>query len=213
MYTAMAGFNYVDGIVAALLLFGIVDGTRRGLSGEIATLVATAVSGVVAWKFGGWASGLILKNTSFTAQEATVSGVIIVFVLAYLLLWIIRKSLKAMMNFNFKGKAERLGGAFCGLVRWTVYTTILLLVALFIPNAKVQKTVGDDSVSGHFVMQRVRPLYEDLSKKNNLPLPPGPHDKNLPPSKDTPPIRDVEAAPPDVITNEVPAGQPLGPVK
>ena len=209
----MAGFNFVDGIVAAILIVGIADGIRRGLSGEVATLVATAASGFAAWKFGGWASGLILRNTGFSAQESIVAGVIAVFVVAYLVLWIIRKSLKAMMNFNFKGKVERLGGAFCGLVRYTVVATILLLVALFVPNDKVQKAVADDSVSGHFVMQRVRPLYEELSRKNNLPLPPGAQDTDRPRSKAAPPIRDVEAAPPDVLTNEVPAGMPSGPVK
>jgi uncharacterized membrane protein required for colicin V production len=213
METVMAGFNFVDGIVAAILVVGIADGTRRGLSGEAATLVATAASGLAAWKFSGWARELILRNTSFSAKEATIAGVVAVFAVAFVALWIIRKSLAAMMQFNFKGKVERIGGALCGLIRYSVITACVLLTATFIPNDKVQKAVADDSASGHFVYQRVRPMYEDLAKKHDIPLPPGPKESGIPAAKDTPPIRDVEAAPPDVITNEVPAGAPLGPVK
>ena len=213
MQMVMAGFNVVDGIAVALLLVGIADGARRGLSGEMATLAATAASGFAAWKFSGWARELILKNTGCTAEEATVAGVIAVFAAVFIALWIVRKSLAAMMNFNFKGKVERIGGALSGLVRYTIVTVGLLLLATFIPNDKVQKAVADDSVSGHFVLQRVRPLYEDLSKKHGIPLPPGPHDSQIPHAKDVPPIRDTDSAPPDVITNEIPAGQPLGPVK
>ena len=83
----MTGFNFVDGIVAAILLVGIADGARRGLSGEVATLVATAASGLAAWKFSGWAREMILRNTAFTAKEATVAGVVAVFVIAYIVLF------------------------------------------------------------------------------------------------------------------------------
>lgn len=220
MQIVMAGFNVVDWVALALLLFGLASGAKRGLSGEMATLVSTVLSGFAAWKLSGWARELLLKNADLTPKEATVGGVVAVFVAVYLVLWIIRKSLAALMQFHFKGKAERIGGALSGLVRYTVVTGCLLLLATFIPNDTVQKAVGEESVFGHFVYQRVRPLYEDLSRKHGIPLPPGPKGPGLPPADRMPPIRDVEvpagseaeAAPPDVITNEVPAGLPLGPV-
>jgi uncharacterized membrane protein required for colicin V production len=213
MHMAMAGFNVVDWIVLGLLVIGIADGARRGLSGEIATLASTVASGFAAWKFSGWARELILKNMAWTAQEATIAGVAVMFVAVYIVLWILRKSIAAMMNFNFKGKAERIGGALSGLVRYAVITACLLLVATFIPNKTVQKSVTEDSVVGSFVSKRVRPMYEDLSKKHGIPLPVDRKGTDLPPEKDVPPIRDADSAPPDVITNEVPAGMPYGPVK
>lgn len=227
MQTVMAGFNAVDWIATGLLLFGLASGAKRGLSGEVATLVATAASGFAAWKFSGWARELILKNLDVSPKEATVGGVVAVFIVVYIVLWVLRKWLAAMMQFNFKGKLERMGGALSGLIRYTVVTGCLLLLATFIPNDAVQKAVGEESVMGHFVLQRVRPLYEDLSKKHGIPLPPGPEelkmpkadkapvirDVEVPAGSDAPPIRDVDPAPPDVITNEVPAGLPLGPVK
>lgn len=214
MTTVMAGFNAVDGFVAALLLIGLASGTRRGLSGEVATLVATVVSGVAAWKFSGWARELLLSNAGLSPKEATVAGVVAVFLAVYLVLWILRKTLAAMMQFNFKGKAERIGGALCGLARYAVVSLFLLLLATFIPNDKVQKAVAEDSVMGSFVGRHVRPLSEDLARKNGIPLPAEPGFAEVPAGSEVnPPIRDVEAAPPDVITNEVPAGTPLGPLE
>jgi len=137
----MAGFNFVDGIVAAILVVGIADGARRGLSGEVATLVATAASGFAAWKFSGWASELILRNTSFSAKEATIASVVAIFVAVYIVLWIVRKSLAAMMHFNFKGRLERIGGALCGLGATSpLIAIILLLVASFIPQRASPKS-------------------------------------------------------------------------
>lgn len=216
MTTAAAGFNAVDGFVAALLLIGLISGTRRGLSGEAAILVATLISGVAAWKFSGWARALLLSNAGLSPREATVAGVVLVFVAVYFLLWVVRKALAAMMQFNFKGKAERIGGALCGLSRYTVFALILLLIATFIPNDKVKKAVGEESVIGSFVSRHVRPLSEDLARKNGVTLPAEPGTSavtEVPAGTDAPPIREVEAAPPDVITNEVPAGTPLGPLE
>lgn len=213
MDIVMAGFNVVDCIVGALLLIGLGTGLKRGLSGEVATVVATIISGLAAWKFSGWARQLFLKNTALSAEEATVAGVVVVFVGAYVLLWIIRKAAAALMQFNFKGKAERIGGALCGLVRFAAITVGLLLIATFIPNEKVRTAVAGESVSGHFIYERVRPLCEDLAKKNGIELPPQSRDAVVPMDSGAPPIRDVEVAPPDVITNEVPAGMPLGPSK
>lgn len=222
METVMAGFNAVDWAALALLLFGLASGARRGLSGEMATLVSTIASGFAAWQLSGWARELLLRNADLSPKEATAGGVVIVFLAVYVALWIVRKSLAALMQFNFKGRAERLGGALSGLIRYTVVTGCLLLLATFIPNDTVGKAVGEESVFGRFVLQRVRPLYEDLSRKHGIPLPPQPGETPASADDAVPPVRDVErappmairddAAPPDVITNEVPAGMELGPV-
>ena len=219
METVSTGFNAVDGFVAALLLIGLISGVRKGLSGELATLVATFLSGIAAWKFSGWARELLLSNAGLSPREATVAGVVAVFIVVYVVLWVVRKALAAMMQFNFKGKAERLGGALCGLSRYAVVSLVLLLVATFIPNDKVQHAVAAESLFGRFVSRHVRPLSEDLARKNGVALPAEPGFAEVPagseaaPAPDLPPIREVEAAPPDVITNEVPAGTPLGPLE
>lgn len=210
MQFAPPSFNAVDWTVVVLLLLGLISGFRRGLSGELATVAATVISGIAAWKLSGWAQGLLLQNLDLTPREATMGGVIAVFAIVYLVLWIVRRTLRAMMDYNFKGKAERMGGALCGLIRFFILALIGLLIATFIPNPDVQQAVARDSFFGRFVDNRVRPLADDLAKKHGVEIP----SEGVPPANDLPPIRDdAETAPPGVITNEVPAELPLGPVR
>ena len=205
----------MDAIVVVLLIGGILTGIRKGLSGEIAMLVATLASGLAAWKLSGWAGGLFARNTSMSGAEAGALGVLVVFLGVYVGLYFLRKALAAMMQFNFKGKAERIGGALCGLIRMVALALVLLLMATFIPNEKAQSAVNNGSFCGRFVNEHIRPICEDLARKNKIPLP-GTNSILTPPKSDdtTPPVRDVEITPPpDGIGNEVPAGEPLGPAK
>ena len=70
MQIAPPSFNAVDWTVVVLLLVGLISGFRRGLSGELATVAATVISGIAAWKLSGWAQGLLLQNLDLTPREA-----------------------------------------------------------------------------------------------------------------------------------------------
>lgn len=209
----LSAFNIVDAIVLVLLLFGIFGGVRRGLSGELARIIAIAFSVYAAWRLAQPAADLLGEHTRLSVHDAYVTAWIAVLVLAYLLLLAVRLVLRSLMVFAFKGKLERIGGAVCGLLRTAVVVAVVILFLSVAPQPNIQKAVSQDSYVGRFVCERVRPMYDDLSDRVpeiRLPTPePGVFDEDtntieessgdVTPAKDVTPAEDVTPVEPGAV--------------
>jgi len=158
-------YNWVDGLFAAVLIYGAAMGLVRGLSHELATLIGMVVAVIVTrlfyepvslWICGqwGWDPGM----TRLVAEVA----------LALLSLYgmrLLRIALGAMMTFSFKGLVERMGGLLAGVCRLGVIFLVLLLAASFLPSSRLQRAVMIDSATGRAVLPVLVEGYNALAEK------------------------------------------------
>ncbi|MDZ4198472.1 MAG: CvpA family protein [Kiritimatiellia bacterium] len=168
-YLSEFGSVAVDALVVGLLLLGLIRGYVRGLSGELAQLaglagiylaVRNATPRVTSW--------LIDQGRSDAAQAEWI-GLVLVIVASILVIWMIRRVLRSCLQFSFKGKVEKLGGALAGLLIATLLAAILLVLAARSPWPALRQAVLLDSVAGEMANAHFLPMYEKMTSRLQLP--------------------------------------------
>ena len=158
-------FNIFDIIVLLYLLSGLYHGLRRGLSGELASVLSTGLAFVGGWKLYQPLGDHLLKVSKLSSPTAHALAFVILIVGGYIVLKIIRLLLRHLMEFSFKGKLERLGGALSGLIRVTVVAATFVLMVGLGPGAFLRDLVIEKSVFGSQVFSRLGPVVESLKEK------------------------------------------------
>ena len=158
-------FNIVDIIAMTLMAIGLIRGLAKGLSGELAGLLSACAALVAGWyfykPFGGYLTGV----TRLSERGAYALAFALTLVGAYILMRILRIVLRSLMEFSFKGNLERIGGALAGLIRMTVFSAALILVASLWPNDYVHEHFAVRSSFGRLLYDHLGPVYENLSEK------------------------------------------------
>lgn len=162
-------FSIIDIAAMALVAVGLVRGMTRGLSGELARL-AGALAAVAA----GWFSyrpfgEFLARVTRLSGAGSYALAFILTLVGAFVVMRILRFVLRHIMEFSFKGKIERVGGALAGLIRMTLVCAALLLAGGLSPNSYLHRVFAEDSRLGRFVFEKLGPVYERWSEKHREP--------------------------------------------
>lgn len=169
---SFSGFNIVDGIAGILVLVGILGGIRRGLSGELARVIAAGTALFVAWKFAEPLAEWVTLKQPMSYERGYAFAFVLILAAALGLTWLIRVALRHVMEFAFKGRLERLGGGLCGLIRSGFVVCFLVLLISLAPEGDLRAAVCDDSVVGSTVCRHLRPMYDELRHLTpDLPLP------------------------------------------
>lgn len=167
----------VDVVALVLMLFAMIGGIRRGLSGELARVIGLAAAVYAAWYFADPVTHWLMdRNPEWTQQKAFSAGFAALLLAALLASWLLRSALRSIMTFAFKGKLERIGGGLCGLVRGSVLAALIILMLSLVPQEDVRRTVTEDSIAGRLVYEKLLPVYEDLREQApelGLPAAPG----------------------------------------
>jgi membrane protein required for colicin V production len=154
----------VDVIAVALIALAALHGSFRGLSGELASLVATVAAfwfGVHGYQpVGAWmdAHSRLHGRPAFALAFATVivAGVLIMLVL--------RWALKRIIRVVVEPTADRVCGTLAGGVRGALWVTALFILANLSPNTYLNRKLGEESLVGTLVMRALphgRELLEE----------------------------------------------------
>jgi uncharacterized membrane protein required for colicin V production len=164
----------VDLAALALVIIGILGGARRGLSGELARVIAIAASVYAAWYLSGPATEWLSARQPEWTQQKSLGVAFTALILAALIVsWLLRAALRSVMTFAFKGRLERIGGAVCGLLRGCIFAAVILLLLSLVPHEGLRYAVTEDSWTGRLVGQKLLPFYEDIRERApELGLPP-----------------------------------------
>jgi len=165
MDTLQPFLNIPDISVFVLLILGILGGLRRGLSGELLRLITIIIAVIVGWKGTDRAAEWLAGRTNLSVEDLTAVAFFGLIIITYLIVSIIRHTLRLLLDFTFRGKIERIGGALLGLVRAMVFCAVVLLGATLIPSEPVQATM-QSSVTGRLVPSHLVPLYENWAEEN-----------------------------------------------
>ncbi len=161
-------FNWVDWTFAAVLLYGAAMGAVRGLSHELATLIAMVVAVIVVRLFYEPVSAWVCVRWGWREDITRLAAVVVLALLTLYGMRLLRIALGAMMTFSFKGAVERVGGLLTGLVRQGTTFLVLLLAASFVPAAWLQRAVMYDSATGRAALPVLVEGYNALAAKAAL---------------------------------------------
>ena len=158
--------NFIDIVVLAYLLFGLIMGIKHGLSGEIARMVSLAVALCLSMYFYDVAGDFILKHTRLEEPAAHYLAIILLFFGGLLGMFLLRLLLKLILEFTFKGPIERLGGALAGLLRTSIMCSVALFFLGICPNDFIHRYVAEESLSGSFVNDVMINWYRDYEDEH-----------------------------------------------
>lgn len=196
--------NIVDGVVAVVLVLGLLGGMRRGLSGELLRVITVMIALLAGWYGAEGAAAWLAERSDWPLEDLRLVGLIGLIAGVYFGLGIVRHTFRLFLDFTFRGRIELLGGAFLGLVRATLFCAVALLGASLIPSEAIQQALGE-SRTGQAVLEHLTPAYNSWAGSNP--------DLKLPVKEDALPVEEV--APIDLPAVEPPEpreSEVLGPL-
>ena len=157
--------NWVDGLFAAVLLYGAAMGVVRGLSHELATLIGMVVAILVTRLFYEPLAAWICARWGWNPEITRLAAVVALALASLYGLRAIRIGLGSMVTFSFKGLVERMGGLVTGAVRQGSIFLVLMLAASFVPSTGLQRAVMYDSATGRVVLPHLMVGYNALAAR------------------------------------------------
>lgn len=202
--------NITDLSVLVLLFLGMASGVRHGLSGEFLRVLTFFFAILVGWKGTDAGAAWLAEQGNWPLDDVRSLAFFGLMLATYLALAIVRITLRLLMVFSFRGKVEYIGGALFGLLRAAVFCAIILLAISLYPFELLSNEIKA-SVSGRFVENYVRPLYDEIAVRNpDLNLPVGEIPPGVTPTAERP-AEPLPALPPAGL--DAPAYEPyLGPL-
>jgi len=154
--------DFIDIVLAALLVFGLIKGLRNGLFVELASLVAFFIGIYAAIKFSFIIKAMFENAVSWSPKTVQVSAFVITLIIVAVGIHLLAKMLSGLANFAFLGWMNTLGGGV-----FAVLKTILLLgivLSLFqkvnLNNMLISKETQENSL-----------LFNPVLKTSELCLP------------------------------------------
>lgn len=113
--------GFIDIIIAALLVFGLIRGLRNGLFVELASLVSFFIGIYIAVKFSYVVGAFIGESKS-----AKVTAFVITLVLVVIAIHLLAKVFSGIASFVFLGWLNKLGGAVFATLKTALLVGIVL---------------------------------------------------------------------------------------
>ncbi len=120
--------NYIDLVIGILILAGAIQGFRKGLIIELASLAALVLGIWGGIKFSDMTAAFITKHTGYQSENLITIAFIVTFIAIVILIHIMGKMLDTVVKAVFLGFLNRLAGIIFGVLKTAVILSILLLL-------------------------------------------------------------------------------------
>lgn len=161
--------GFIDIILAALLVFGLIRGLRNGLFVELASLVSFFIGIYIAVKFSYIVGGFIGDS-----KTAKVAAFVITLIIVVVAIHLLAKVFSGIASFVFLGWLNKLGGAVFAVLKTALLLGIVL--SLFqkvnINDALISKETQEKSLLFNPVLKTSEMLlpvltdwFKDLKEK------------------------------------------------
>ena len=148
----------IDILFAVFVLFFAVSGFRRGLSGELASVLALLIL----------LCGLCFAYPAFNQFAAQiwvdlspmlihVVVLLILFLASLLLYFLIRKLLGRILKSTLSERVDKVAGCVAGLLRGTLIGITLLAALSLLPSERLYESLSEKSVLGGWVCNTLTP--------------------------------------------------------
>jgi len=120
--------NYIDLVLAIILIIAAVQGFRKGFIVELASLAALVLGIWGAIKFSDWTADFITDTTNFHSEHLSTIAFVITFIAIVILIHILGKMLDNVVKAVALGFLNRLAGIIFGVLKTSVILSIFLLL-------------------------------------------------------------------------------------
>jgi uncharacterized membrane protein required for colicin V production len=156
----LQSINLVDLAALLAVLWGMVRGFRRGLSGELSQLIGAAaalVFGINVYRpLGAWLAGV----TRLAGRSAGV-GAFLATLAAALVVWIALRALfRRLMRVVIEEQCDTWLGLAAGAGRALLFIAMAVVAMTLWPNPTLNRVVGEESLAGRTVL-RLLPAFTD----------------------------------------------------
>lgn len=124
--------NSIDIVFAVILIFGLIQGLRKGLFVELASLVALVAGVYGAIHFSYFVGNWLVQKTSWSEQAIKLSAFAITFVIIVIIVTMAGKTLTKIADFAMLGIANKILGGLFALIK---YAFILSAILMFLEAA------------------------------------------------------------------------------
>lgn len=118
----------IDIIIIVLLLFGAYSGYKKGLLMELIAILAFFIALIGALKFMHWGVEILQRYINSFHQFIPLISFLILFVGIIILINVLGRVLKNILDMTLLGSIDNLGGAIIGIVKWGFGISVLILV-------------------------------------------------------------------------------------
>jgi uncharacterized membrane protein required for colicin V production len=141
----------IDIVAMALILLGILNGLRRGLSGELSCFMCVMTASLVAIYFHDNWVPYIEQHVTGERQSAVAFSFIAMLGAAWVLAILLRLMLRRAAMITFDRKFDRVGGAISGLLSSTILIILVFLIMSVWPDRTVNRVFRDESLVGRAI--------------------------------------------------------------
>ena len=120
--------NYIDIILVLLLLFAAINGFRKGLILEVASLAALILGVWGAIEFSYITTGFLTDKMGVESDHLNLISFIVTFVVIVILVHLVGSSLSKLIEVAMLGWLNRITGLIFGFLKTAFILSILLLV-------------------------------------------------------------------------------------
>lgn len=119
--------NWLDIVLALLLLGGIVSGFKNGIIGEVASLAALILGIWGSVKFSWWTAELLI-DWGVKSDYIHIISFIVTFVIIVVVIQIMAKFLNKLLDTLALGFVNRLAGMAVGIIKAALIISVILVV-------------------------------------------------------------------------------------
>lgn len=120
--------NYIDIILVILLLLAAINGFRKGLIAEIASLAALILGIWGAIKFSYVTSEFLIENFDLKTDYLNIISFVVTFIVIVILVHIVGNVVNKLVDTVMLGFVNKLAGLVFGILRSALILSILLVV-------------------------------------------------------------------------------------
>ncbi len=148
--------NTIDIIFGIILILGFIQGIRKGLFVELASLVGLILGIYGAIHFSYYVGNWLVNKTSWSEQVINLTAFAITFIIIVLAVSLAGKLLTKVANFAMLGIVNKLAGAVFAVLK---FAFLLSVVLMFLDAADRQvNLIGEDKKEESVLYPIVQPL-------------------------------------------------------
>jgi len=120
--------NYIDIVLALILVYSAINGFRKGLIAELASLAALILGIWGAIKFSYITSDFLVENFNLKSDHLNIISFVVTFVVIVILVHIVGGVVNKMVETVMLGFLNKLAGMIFGIIKAALILSIILVV-------------------------------------------------------------------------------------
>jgi membrane protein required for colicin V production len=120
--------SVLDIVILALLVFGLINGFKKGFFVEVASLVALVAGIYGAIHFSNYAADFFMDKVDWNEKTVNITAFIITFIVIVLLISLAGKALTKLADFAALGILNKFLGGIFGVIKIAVILSVVLIM-------------------------------------------------------------------------------------